>query len=310
MRTVILVPDEIEQVGNDIKSHDNEVYEQKEDANIHLEQMLEDKPCNCGANKPTQLHKNFVYALGKIQPRFPSRTIEKEYYQVVGRAETSGQTDYEVMRTALSQRQNRYLVRQMCWVLSIEGIETYLLRPADPADFDLLIESLRTPPRGTDVDAVIGYRGAIAPPEICNGLMIPILVFEQIYSFDVDTLMKALPKSKSRGENYATNSEEVLNRILQMADNVGATDEHRCLNYLAVRYPAYYEKTAEMHDKDFSLTGIEVKQSRLSGVEKIMDCIFTYTNRKTDVDEKWYCRVNLSGLYPYLVTKLSPYYDR
>ena len=30
---------------------------------------------------------------------------------------------------------------------------------------------------------------------------------------------------------------EVLDLILQTADNAGATDEHRALNYLAVRYP-------------------------------------------------------------------------
>jgi hypothetical protein len=273
--------------------------------------MQEDKQCSCRASKSSLQFTNFVYALGKIQPRFPSRSVEKEYYQAVGRVGTSGQTDYEAMHTALSQRQNRYLARQMCWVLSIEGIETYILKPKDPSDYDLLIGSLRTPPRGTDLDVVIGYRGQIASPETCNGLVVPIVAFEQIYSFDVDTLMKSLPKpKKSPGEHYTTSSEEVLYRIMQMADNVGATDEHRCLNYLAVRYPAYYEKTAEMHGKECYLAEIEVRQSRLAGVDKIMDCIFTYTNRKTDVDEKWFCRVGLSGLFPYLVTKLSPYYDR
>ena len=30
-----------------------------------------------------------------------------------------------------------------------------------------------------------------------------------------------------------------------MTDNAGATDEHRALNYLAVRYPAIYAKAAE-----------------------------------------------------------------
>lgn len=31
-------------------------------------------------------------------------------------------------------------------------------------------------------------------------------------------------------------------RIVQIADNAGATDEHRALNYLVVRYPRIYEK--------------------------------------------------------------------
>lgn len=302
--------DETSQVNNNYTSNESSDFQQTAQVNVNHPSMQEDKPCGCGANKPRMLDRNFVYALGRIQPRFPSRSIEKEFYQAIGRTETSGQTDYEAMRTALSQRQNRYLVRQMCWVFSIEGIETYILKPVDPADLDLLVESLRAPPRGTDLDVIIGYRGSMAEPEMCNGLVVPIVAFEQIYSFDVDTLMKSLPKKEKTRRDYTTKSEEVLYKIMQMADNVGATDEHRCLNYLAVRYPAYYEKTAEMHENDYSLTGIDVRQSRLTGVEKIMDCIFTYTNRKTDVDEKWYCRVSLSGLFPYLITKLSPYYDR
>ena len=32
---------------------------------------------------------------------------------------------------------------------------------------------------------------------------------------------------------------------MQMTDNAGATDEHRALNYLAMRYPAIYAKAAE-----------------------------------------------------------------
>src|SRR5215469_11585643 len=31
----------------------------------------------------------------------------------------------------LGQKQNRYLVRQLCWVLTVEGLDTYLLRPRD-----------------------------------------------------------------------------------------------------------------------------------------------------------------------------------
>ena len=38
---------------------------------------------------------------------------------------------------------------------------------------------------------------------------------------------------------------EVFDRILQMTDNAGAIDDHRALNYLAMRYPCIYAKAAE-----------------------------------------------------------------
>jgi len=70
-------------------------------------------------------------------------------------------------------------------VLTIEGLETYILQPRDPGDLELLIDATRSAPRPTDVDIVIGVRGPIAPPELCNGLMTPMVIFDQIYSFDI-----------------------------------------------------------------------------------------------------------------------------
>ena len=143
--------------------------------------------------------------------------------------------------------------------MTIEGLETYILVPRDPADFDLLVEALRPTPQPWDIDFVIGIRGPIAPPEMCNGLMVPIVVFDQIYSFDRDALIKAIPKpEKTSAKEFAPAAEELFDRIMQMTDNAGATDEHRALNYLAVRYQAIYANAAEAFARNASLTGVNV----------------------------------------------------
>lgn len=254
---------------------------------------------------------SFVYVLGRVEPRFPTPAVEKEFAQATGRAETAGLTDRQALHTVLSQRQNRYLARQLCYVLAIEGVETYILQPRDPADFELLIEAVRSAPRPTDVDVVIGVRGPMAPPEMCNGLLVPIVAFDQMYSFDVDSLLKSIPRpEKVPQKEFAATAEELFMRIMQMADNAGATDEHRALNYLAVRYPAIYAMAADRHAHDASLTGVEVHPSPLSGIRKIVEVIFSYTNRNTDVTEKFFVRVDVTEEFPFLVTKLSPYYDR
>src|SRR5229473_5778664 len=85
---------------------------------------------------------SYVYALGRVTPRFPSLAVEKEFAQATGRAETAGLTDRQALQSVLSQRSNRYLARQLCWVLEIEGLETYLLVPRDPADVYFLVEAL------------------------------------------------------------------------------------------------------------------------------------------------------------------------
>ena len=204
---------------------------------------------------------SYVYALGRVEPRFPSLAVEKELAQATGRAETTGLTDRQALHAVLSQRSNRYLARQLCYVLTIEGLETYLLVPRDPGDFELLIDAIRPAPRPTDVDVVIGMRGPIAPPELCNGLMIPIVAFDQIYSFDIDSLIAGIPRPEQiAAEQFAPAAEELFMRLMQMADNAGTTDEHRALNYLTVRYPAVYAITAERHAQNASLTAVEVRR--------------------------------------------------
>lgn len=254
---------------------------------------------------------SYVYAIGRVEARFPNLAAEKEFAQATGRAVTAGKTDREAFHAVLSQRENRYLVRQLCWVLTIQGLETYLLQPRDPSDIDLLVDAIRPAPGPNDIDVVIGVRGPISPPELCNGLMVPIVAFDQIYSFDRDSLIKAVPKpEKMTPKQFAPAAEELFVRIMQMTDNAGATDEHRVLNYLAMRYPAIYAKTAEEFARDFSLTGVEVRNSPLSSTRNIADVIFSYTNRNTDFTEKFFVRCDVTEEFPFLVTKLSPYYDR
>lgn len=270
-----------------------------------------------GSGGPTDLSPNgsgmvsYVYAIGRVEARFPNLAAEKEFAQATGRTDTAGKTDQQTLHAVLSKRENRYLVRQLCWVLTIQGLETYLLVPRDPADIDLLVEAIRPAPSPNDVDVVIGLRGPIASPEMCNGLMVPIVAFDQIYSFDRDTLIKAIPKpEKTTAAQFGPAAEELFNRIIQLTDNAGATDENRVLNYLAMRYPAIYAKAAEEFAHDFSLTGVEVRPSPLSSTRKIDNVIFSYTNRNTDFTEKFFVRVDVTEEFPFLVTKLSPYYDR
>jgi len=277
-------------------------------ASLAPQQQFAAGPCPTGASMPAYA---FVYALGRIEPRFPSPGVEKEFAQVTGRAETKGKTDREAMQSVLSLRENRYLARQLCWVLTLQGLETYILTPRDPVDVDLLVEAVRATPRPTDLDVVIGVRGPIAPPEMCNGLMVPVVTFDQIYSFDRDALIKAIPRpEKVAARGFQPAAEELFDRIMQMTDNAGATDENRALNYLAVRYPAIYAKTAEQFAASASLSAVDVRPSPLSAVRRIVDVIFAFTNRTTDVTEKFFVRVDVTEEFPFLVTKMSPYYDR
>ena len=76
----------------------------------------------------------YVYAIGTVEPRFPSLAAEKEFAQTTGRAEgTAGLTDREA--THLCYQTGRTATWCVsCFVMTIQGLETYILRPRDPAD--------------------------------------------------------------------------------------------------------------------------------------------------------------------------------
>ena len=97
---------------------------------------------------------------------------------------------------------------------------------------------------------------------------------------------------------------------MQMADNAGATDEHRALNYLAVRYPAVYSTASAAFARNASLESINVQTSPLSGTRNIVEVVFSFRDRTTDVVDKFFTRVVVTDEFPFLVTKMSPYFDR
>ncbi|MCA9471829.1 MAG: hypothetical protein MRJ96_05130 [Nitrospirales bacterium] len=266
--------------------------------------------CQTPAVTNGQQNPNFVYAIGSIEPRFPMPSIEKECLQAVSRMNgTSGLSDQQVLKKVLSHPSNRYLARQMCWVFTVEGLETYLLRPRDATDLEQLVEAIRPEPDNNDIDVVIGYRGSLAPPEACNGLILPMVMIEQVYSFDMKSLLKSMPTpEKMSPGQFSPIAQELYKQIIHMADNAGATDEHRAMNYLAVRYDAIYTVCAEQYRNNYSLNSVQVRPSRLSAARKVMDAIFTFTHRETTVTQKWFTRVDVTEEFPYLVSPLSPYY--
>ncbi|MFI5973100.1 hypothetical protein [Streptomyces sp. NPDC051452] len=260
----------------------------------------------CGPTIPS-----YVYVLGKIDYVPPSRSIEKELAQIVGRADASQLTDRQAVHQVISQPENRYLARQLCYVLSVHGIETYILRPRDCYGLDLLIDAIRPEPRPSDLDVVIGVRGPLASPALCNGLTVPVVTFDQIYSFDTEELVRAIERPEGMtAEQFEPACYDLLRQVMQLGDNAGDTDEARVLNYIAVRYPRFYEKTVEAYADNFALSAVQFRASRLSGTSRIIDVVVSYTHRRTDVTEKHFVRVACDGEFPYLVTKLSPYYDR
>ncbi len=216
--------------------------------------------------------------------------MEKEFAQAAGRSDTAGKTDQQTFQSVLSQPQNRYLVRQLCWVLTVQGLETYLLVPRDPTQIDLLVDAIRPASSPMDIDVVIGLRGPVASPEMCNGLMIPMGRGRS------DLFLQ--PRRAHQGHPEAAEDDGgAVQRGLRGAVRQDHAADRQCggdgrpprleLPFHAVS--GDLRQGAEEFANDFSLTGVDVRPSPLSSTRNMVDVIFSYTNRNTDFTEKFSC---------------------
>lgn len=266
--------------------------------------------CAAAQASPTMSPPTCVYVIGHIEPRYPLLSIEKEAMQAVSRVGATKDTDRQIMAKVLQDSNNKYLVRQLCWVLLVQGIETYILVPRD-GNYQPLVDAYRAEPNPGDLELVIGVRGPIAQPTMCNGLLVPILIFDQIYVFDRKSLLESVPVPKDAdAKKFSAAAAEMFDRIIQQSDNQGATPEDIAKNYLAVRYARVYSLAAEQFAENRSFTSIDVLPSPLSGTRKVVDVVFSFTDRATDVVSKYFVRVDVTECFPFLVSKMAPYYDR
>ena len=139
--------------------------------------------------------------------------------------------------------------------------------------------------------------------------MLQTVSWAQIYSFDIDEFLASLPRPDGvKVETFKAGAEQLLTHVIQLAGNTGQTDGERAVNYLILRYPALHSAVAEHHAANSSLSSVEVRAAPLGAGRRIVDVIVSFRDRRTDVVEKQFVRVDISELFPFLVGKLAPYY--
>jgi hypothetical protein len=107
--------------------------------------------------------------IGDVDFRYPSLAVEKEAMGAMSRANVQGLSNEAALHRVLEAPENAYLVREMCALLLVQDVETYLLLPSSPLDYPMLVEAARS-----ELSAIIGRVGPIADPAVCNGLTLPI----------------------------------------------------------------------------------------------------------------------------------------
>jgi hypothetical protein len=278
-------------------------------------------PCaNCGqAPAPyaapvadTPRATGFVYAVGRIRARFPSLGAEKEYAQLVG-----GDPD-AIVRTAdlkdtLSEEENRYLARQLCWVFSGPGGEAFAVVARDGDDLTELLDT------SSDGDSTLHVVvGSPASPTVgaaaCVASGLPAVSPDQMLVFTRDEFLAALPQPDEKDlkgkdlDAWKQTAGGLFDHLTQRAGNHGVSDEHRAMNYLALRYPQIYHLAFNQQAAGAALISVDARPATSNGRREVA-VRFVFRDARTHVVQGYLCRVDVTDLFPFLTSPLTLTFD-
>jgi hypothetical protein len=250
-----------------------------------------------------------VTAVGIVSAVFPSLSVEKEFAQLLGQRDFKGFTDRETMYSILSKPENKYLARDMCFThtpYNAGPSPAYVLWPEQAEDRTLLVDTLSRSPSTSEFDVVKGTIRGYAPPAMCNGQQIPLLVVSQLYSFTLPAFIESMPHPDNiPAEKFNAAVEEVFYRILRGASN--ATGPTLALAFAGLQYSGLYQLAAQKINDNSSLTRIEVTQSPRNPDRA--ETRLRFVKRDTGFSESYCFAVNYGGRFDYLEELLHPCID-
>lgn len=255
----------------------------------------------------------WVYAIGRIRPYFPSRDIERELLQLMPDPPPAGITT-EDQRLQYVMQKNPFFAREVGWLFLVEDVETYVLSPRSSTELAAMIATI-VPAQGAQMvtyDVIIGAQD----PAVGAGGELPGVTVNHTYPLTLTDLANSVTAAlRQQGvTNLPTTAQitEIFDDMLQLADNTGDADEHRALNYVSVCYPNVYvaQYAPPQAQATTYFAAVETRRSPLGGTRSIIDVILRYENKSTGLVSRFYTAVDVSGQFPFLVTKLQPYFER
>ena len=260
-----------------------------------------------------------VYAVGQLSPQFPSIGVEKEFAQLTAGAHQGDRIEVGLLQQQLANPDNAYLARHLCWVFASSGVDAFTVLPRDDTEITRLVEVLSPEAPGDPVHVVIGRTISNADDSPCAASGLPAVRADQVLAFTPAEFAAAMPEDASDGDDAgaspAPGSPEfqavvrgVFARLTRGAGNRGFGDEHRARNYVALRYPPIYHAVRQAQRDGKVLVGIDAQHSHAAD-RRLVSVRLTVRHQRTDITERYQCLVDVTEVFPFLITGLQPIYD-
>jgi hypothetical protein len=250
----------------------------------------------------------YVLAAGKLKPEFPSDSVKREFYRVVVPPPETTPTD-AYFYSVLSNASNFYLAKSLCWIFEIGGIESYVVIPANSNQLKAFITVLNQQDKTDPMfDTVVGRLGPMAPPEMCNGRTLPLLMLCRLENQTVTSFVASINKETALDTTVAEN---LFNNLIKLTDNNGSSDEHRAVNYLVLTCIDLYRFLGDSLSESvndtqiFPFNGVTAKPIDGNGGRKKIQIVFQYENPKTTAQEYLNCEVDVTDMFPFVAVNIS-----
>jgi hypothetical protein len=263
----------------------------------------------CAAGARTLPPEQFVYAIGRLDLRFPSLGIEREYQQrerQLHEAHESPSLPRGARLRAVLER-NPHLALRVSFVFVIDGMPVYALQPGGGFLKDALFAALSGADDKDHFCVLIGRAGSFASPPGHGGLLLTTVTADQLYNFSLaewshglaKTAQPVLAARKLEPAHFDELSRTLFRDLSSTPENLGSADGHRALNYLLVQHPGIFLAAAER--RHHTLDRLETRLHQTAGGRRHVVVILVFVDRASGVPERLYCTVDVTEEWPFLV---------
>lgn len=276
--------------------------------------------------------QSYVYVIGHINAHFPNLSIEKEFQQAalladqpitglstvsdeVALAQVNQLPDLDSqLYTLLSQPQYNYIARQMSWTLNnADNNQIYTLLPTSNQRLQQFIAAIA--PQSDQQPQQVILVGSVLPDQ---GGTLPKVLVSNTTPANTSTLINVVANGQLTSQTQLNDLTALTLEILSLSANDGETDSDRALNYALYQHPLIYKMSYELgysvsstspNPSGYQLLNVRVLLQN-SGNRSVASIIFDYGGINTGARQSWYCTVDVTGEYPFLLTPWARYLSR
>jgi hypothetical protein len=250
--------------------------------------------------------EQYVYAIGRLDVRFPSLGIEREYHQRERALHDLPQQPRNARIVAVLEK-NPHLALRISYVFLVGGTPVFALSPSSGSLKDAFFKALARSHQQDHSCVVIGRVGAFTNPASYGGLLLSLVSVDQLYEFSASewgeglakTAQPALQSHKVETSHFQAVSQGIFREVTTMPENLGIADGHRALNYLVVQHPGMFLAAAER--PNHVMDRIETRVIQGMGGRRHVVVILSFLDRGTGVPERLFCTVDVTEEWPFVV---------